>query len=132
VTKESRSLTQLMLDFSAYVVIGIGLVIATIWFMPDESAWKWIGFTGMTLILFGYSVKDYWGFSRRLGFWLVIASLVAAHTLLFIVILSSVKSWKVLWYVALFPPENIVIDTVLARAGYDRLKRLRKREGKSH
>jgi hypothetical protein len=39
------------------------------------------------------------------------------HLSAFVFVLRRVSQWKVLWFVALFPPENIAIDMAVSAIG---------------
>src|SRR5262249_36335356 len=115
--------------FVLYIVIGIAGSVATVWYSvrsdggSSELIGKWVGLAGTTLILFGYAIRSHSHFIARLSFWLVILALLSVHLSVFIVVLGRVEHWKVLWFVLLYPVENIGIDAALSLTGHNGLGR---------
>jgi hypothetical protein len=79
------------------------------------------------MILFGYAIRAHRRFVQRLSFWLVILALLCVHLSVFIVILSKVEHWRVLWFLLAYPVENIAIDGALFLTGHDTFRRSRSR-----
>ena len=124
--KTSRSIRKRIGDLAIYLSVAVGIVMAILWFTPVngnqgeiENIWKWIGLAGTTLVLFGYAVRANWRFACRRSFWFVVTALLTIHLAVFITVLNYSKTWKVLWFVALYPFENTIIDAILARTGHD-------------
>jgi len=120
-------------DFLLYIVVGITVGLSIAWYAwrsdgsGTELIGKWVGLAGETMILFGYAIRAHRRFVRRLSFWLVILALLGVHLSVFIVILSKVEHWKVLWFLLAYPVENIAIDGALFVTVHDTLPSSRSR-----
>lgn len=67
----------------------------------------------MTAILFGYAANSHKAHFGKPKFWRVLAGLLLLHIAVFVAVLRYVEQWKVLWFVLLFPVENIIIDATI-------------------
>ncbi len=106
-------------DIAIYVAIGLLVVIAAFLYQDNfgrdtTPVAKWGGLFGMTAILFGYAAASHKPLFRSPRFWGVLAGLLVIHVSIFVVVLLRATEWKVLWFVILFPIENIIIDFALS------------------
>jgi hypothetical protein len=107
-------------DFAVYSAVGLVFCFGVVWYgfksdaTSGESLGKYLGLIGATSILFGYAIRAHKRFIRRPSFWLVILALLAIHVSVYLVILTRVVHWKVLWFVVGYPFENVAIDAVLS------------------
>lgn len=92
-----RSRSRRVWDFAQYTVIAIGLVAAAGAFGVHQARSggspvlpiKWIGFGGLTAIVFGYGIREHarlWG-ERR--FWVIMSTVLLAHVVLGFLILQK-------------------------------------------
>lgn len=120
-------------DFALYILIGLAIAVGGVWYgyatVGSDRGWvsKWLGLTIITLILFGYTIKEHKRFISRLSFWLVFLALLVVHLSIFTTILLNVGEWKVVWFVLAYPLENFAIDEALALTGHDHLVQDRRR-----
>ena len=111
-------------DYVIYLCAGLVFVLAIMWYAlhggPDlpRSANKWIGLIIETPVLFGYAIFDHRRFHKRSSFWLVILALIVVHISIFLVVLSHLEVWSPLWFVVLFPIENVCIEATLVVTGH--------------
>jgi hypothetical protein len=107
-------------DFVIYIVIGLAVGLGTVWYAfhfkthNTEALVKWIGFSGITAILFGYAIHAHRNFLRSAGFWMVMSLLLAVHLVGFIFVLRRTQRWPLLWFVFIYPIENFAILWVLS------------------
>jgi hypothetical protein len=100
-THHARRVRSRVIDYALYLAITLAFL--TMVFVvqgkwgPDAFI-RWGGLAGFTLILFGYFVGDSRSLVRQPQFWLLIAVLLAVHLALFIVILSHVDEWRLMWF----------------------------------
>lgn len=110
-----------MRDLGVYILIAVALVVLIVIYAAGsrpgsgESAFKWIGFVGNTLVLFGYAVGRHK--LLRKGRWYCWGSLVALltiHLFVWVSILLHVRRWGQLWFVVMYPIEEPIIDRILS------------------
>ena len=116
-----RRLPRRILDFAVYIVIGLGLCAAALWYASNSDEGgadrfaKWGGLAVNTLLLYGYVIKFSRGYLRRRSFWLPLTLLLIAHLGAFAVVLNRVEHWKVLWFIAMYPIEIPIIAAICWR-----------------
>jgi hypothetical protein len=59
---------------------------------------RWLGWTGSTVLLFTFAVRDHRPHWSRLPFWLILGGLFVLHTLLFAAVFRSVSVWRGIWF----------------------------------
>jgi len=87
-----------LLDFFLYTVIAVVVFGSLATFAVHQARTggsatlplKWLGFAGMTAIVFGYAIREHRTLWRSRHFWLVIASLFLAHSIVGIVVLLNI------------------------------------------
>jgi hypothetical protein len=90
-----------VIDYVLYVAITfvfIAMVFAVQGRWGHDAFIRWGGLAGFTLILFGYFVGDSRSLLRERQFWLLTIVLLAAHLGLFIVVLSHIDEWRLMWF----------------------------------
>jgi hypothetical protein len=90
-----------VIDYVLYIAITFAFfamvfVVQSKW--GHDAFIRWGGLAGFTLILFGYFVGDSRSFLHKRQFWLLTALLLAMHLALFMVILSHVDEWRLMWF----------------------------------
>jgi len=110
-------------DLVIYTLIGLGIVAAAVAFatqnpktkLPDA---KWLGLIIFTPVTFGYAIHSSRRKRRsRKSYWGTVAVLLASHIGVYVLVLSHVEHFGMIWYIILNPPESGVIASVLARLG---------------
>jgi hypothetical protein len=110
-------------DIFLYVMIGLLLVAVVSLYAiyqaksggPPGLPLKWLGFGGMTLIVFGYAIRYYkflWASGR---FWTLLSSFWVVHSLVAIGILVRVRAIPLAVYAVL-----TLIEYAILRAYIDR------------
>jgi hypothetical protein len=112
-------MTQLR-DLALYILIALAIGAAAYLYaigvtpsLPVNSVW--IGLCLNTMVVFGFVVKRcrrYWRVQR---FWWTTLGLLLAHLAIYIVSLSRVDHFPLLWYVILNPVEWSVVFPILHR-----------------
>lgn len=80
-------------------IVGLSLFVGFRW--GPEIFLRWGGLTAFTLVLFGLFVGDSEKFLRKRRFWLVTTVLLAGHLAAFIVVLTHVQQWKLMWFMVM-------------------------------
>lgn len=125
-----RIVRRRLRDLGLYVLIALVVGLGLLLYLPhsqtsdEEAITKWGGLAGNTLILFGYTISRHKPLRRIHSFWISLAVLLALHVSIFIFLLLQVAHWKILWFVAMYPIEAPLIDTVVFWAT-DRFPRAR-------
>ncbi len=114
-----------VLDFVAYIAIGIGLVLAMIWSVfAFGGAWmekffRWLLLAATTGFIFGYTLPPFRASMKRITFWTLVALLVLLHAALFLVAFPGVARRNTLWMFGLATPfECTGVIWVLNAAGF--------------
>src|SRR5687768_8264850 len=85
-------------DFSIYILVGLGIAAIVFWFadrgVARDDFGKWSGFSIFSVILLGSVVANHRPSLRRASFWLPLLLLFALHVLGYVLILGSVRHWK--------------------------------------
>ena len=117
-----RSRSARTKDLLLYVAIGIAIV-ALAWVFGVHQArtggspnlpLKWLGFAGMTAVVFGYAIRACgrsWG-KKRL--WVLLGVFFAVHSGLGVWILASVPKAPLLLFAVLTGPEYLLLAGYLA------------------
>jgi len=108
-------------DWLLYVAIAV-LIVVSIWMFAMHQArtggspnlpLKWLGFAGMTAIVFGYAIRasrQLWGKQR---FWLFLGVFFAVHSGLGVFVLLRVSTVPLVVYAVLTAVEYAVLATYL-------------------
>ena len=108
-------------DLVLYVAIAIILVIV-VWIFSIHQArtggspnlpLKWIGFAGMTAIVFGYAIRTcrrLWGNQR---FWLLLSLFLAVHSGVGVFVLATVSAVPLVFYAVLTGLEYVLLTAYL-------------------
>ncbi len=111
-----------MKDLLLYIAIGVLVVIAGMIFAFHQAKTggspnlplKWLGFAGMTAIVFGYGIRS----SRRLWgkqkFWVLLSFFFAVHSSLGTFALTRVQVVPLAFYAILTPIEYVVLTAYLS------------------
>ena len=110
----TRSFRRRVIEYLVYIALSIlvvvGVIVAAGYEGDSKVLAKWGGWLGTTAILFGYAVSSHRADWKKKSFWAVIVTLLVAHVLVWWLALLFAVQWKVMWFVFLFPVENIMID----------------------
>ena len=108
-------------DWLLYVVIAV-LIVISVWMFAVHQArtggspnlpLKWLGFAGMTAIVFGYAIRAgrrSWGRQR---FWLFLSFFFAVHSGLGVLVLERISVVPLLLYAVLTGPEYVLLAAYL-------------------
>ena len=118
-TKSDRS--GRVRDLLLYVAIALSLVGLTFAYAvylfktggSPELPLKWMGFAGMTAVVFGYAIKAcrrLWG---TLKFWALLGLFFAVHSGLGVLVLMNVPTVPLVFYALLTAPEYVVLARCL-------------------
>jgi len=81
-------------DFAAYIVIGLFVGGASLWFAVYDIDVKWFSLASETCLVFGCTI----GMSRRLwrrrAFWPCLVVFMAVHLAIFVIALRQVRQWR--------------------------------------
>jgi hypothetical protein len=108
-------------DFLMYIAIAITIAIAASIFGfhqgktggSSELPLKWMGFAGMTGVVFGYCLRACrreWGVPR---FWLILGIFFTIHTILGIIILLSAQAIPLVTFGVLTGVEYVILGKYL-------------------
>lgn len=108
-------------DFLLYVAIAISIVILAFAYAfhlaktggSQYSTLKWLGFAGITAIVFGNAIRSYrrpWG---RRKFWVLLGLFFAVHCGLGVVLLMRVATAPWVLYAVLTGPEYVLLAAYL-------------------
>src|SRR5690348_9218147 len=59
---------------------------------------QWAGLATFTPLTFWYPIREYKRYWGRLGFWFIVAGLLAVHLLAFIAVLLKYPAWRLFWF----------------------------------
>ncbi len=116
-----QSRTGRIKDWLLYVAIAV-LIVVSIWMFAMHQArsggspnlaLKWLGFAGMTVIVFGYSIRAcrrLWGKQR---FWLFLGAFFVVHSGLGMFVLLRVSTVPLVLYAVLIAIEYAVLAAYL-------------------
>jgi len=105
-------------DFGIYVVIALACAAGLVWYASAsgtdgaDSLGRWGGLAINTILLYGFVVKQSREMWHLYSFWLPFAVLLALHIALFSVILVAFSTWRVLWFLAMYPIELPIIAVI--------------------
>ena len=117
-----RSRSARAKDLLLYVAIGIAIV-ALLWVFAVHQArtggspnlpLKWLGFAGMTGVVFGYAIRACRRSWRKPRFWALLSIFFAVHSGLGVLILMKVQEVPLLLYAVLTGPEYLLFAAYLA------------------
>jgi hypothetical protein len=109
-------------DWLLYVAIAALLVIATWIFAAHQAGTggsarlplKWLGFAGMTGVVFGYAIKAGLRPQARRKFWVLLGLLFAVHCGVGVVVLLRVDVVPLLLYAVLGPIEYLALGACIS------------------
>jgi hypothetical protein len=119
----SRRFLRRGLQLFALALAGV-LVAVVVGFYAENRAnplmpsGRWLGWTGFTVLLSVFVVRDRrqnWG---RLSFWLVLAGLFVVHTALYTMAFQSIAVWPSIWFLPISIAEYPIFLLVLQWLGY--------------
>jgi hypothetical protein len=108
-------------DMLLYVLIGI-LVVASAWVFAVHEAntggspnlpLKWLGFGGMTAVVFGYAIRAGRREWRKRRFWLLLGAFGAVHLGLGVFVVTRAPVVPLLVYAVLTGPEYVLLAAYL-------------------
>lgn len=111
-----------MKDFLLYTAIGLAIVLAAVLFAlhqvkihgsPDLPL-KWMGFAGMSAIVFGYAIRTNRASWRKPRFWRLLAAFSLVHFSLGFAVLSRIAAVPLIVYGALTGMEYLVLSIYIA------------------
>lgn len=97
----SRRIRGRIRDYVLYVAIAFGFLAAV---FAVESKWghevliRWGGLVGFTAVLFGYFVSESRQFFKERQFWTMTALLLVVHLGAFVILLTHVDEWRLMWF----------------------------------
>jgi len=104
-TQRTTHIRSRVRDFVLYIAIGlafVGVLIVVAQMGVSQDVYiRWGGLALNTAILFGYFIADSRQFFRRWQFWALTAVLLSVHLAGFIVVLTHVAEWKLLWFMVI-------------------------------
>jgi hypothetical protein len=104
-TQRTTHIRSRVRDFVLYIAIGlafVGVLIVVAQMGVSQDVYiRWGGLALNTAILFGYFIADSRQFFRRWRFWALTAVLLSVHLAGFIVVLTHVAEWKLLWFMVI-------------------------------
>ena len=112
-----------VLQLVALVLAGVALaMLVGVYAENRDSALmpsgRWLGWTGSTVLLFAFAVRDHrrhWG---RVSFWLILGALFAFHTVLFTAVFRAVTAWRSIWFLPISIIEYLGMLAALRWLGY--------------
>ena len=108
-------------DFLLYVAIAISVVSLAFVFAfhlaktggSQYSTLKWLGFAGITAIVFGNAIRSCRRLWRRRKFWVLLGLFFAVHSGLGVILLMRVVTAPWVLYAVLAGPEYVVLARYL-------------------
>lgn len=104
---ERRYAYSRLKDFILYLtialVIGIVAVAIASTKISDDGFVRWGGLLVNTVVIFGYFISDSRSSLRLPSFWAMVCLLFVAHTSAFSLVLLHVKTWKLIWFLVMYP-----------------------------
>ena len=92
-------------DVGLYIAIGLGVaMVALVIAQSDishEAFIRWGGLIVNTSVLFGYFIAGSRRFFRKLSFWALTTVLLSLHVVVFVLILTHVNQWKLIWFMVM-------------------------------
>jgi hypothetical protein len=87
-----------MLVIAPLVVVFVALSIFFAFSVSDESYIKWGGLAVDTAVVFGLFLKYSQRLLRKRKFWVLTLILLTVHLAVFVLILTHVDEWKLVWF----------------------------------
>ena len=118
---QRRTLSGEVKDLALYALTGILIVIA-LWIFAVHQARtggspnlpvKWLGFAGMTAIVFGYTIRGYRRLWRKQSFWLLLGFVFAVHSTVGVFVLLRLQTVPLVLYAALTAIEYAAVAACL-------------------
>jgi hypothetical protein len=93
-----------VIDYVLYLAITFAFI-AMVFMVQNkwghEAFIRFGGLAGFTSLLFGLFIGDSRSLLRERRFWLLAGLLLTAHLALFILILTHVNEWRLMWFTAM-------------------------------
>ena len=108
-------------EWLLYVAIAI-LIVISVWMFAMHQArtggspnlpLKWIGFAGMSAIVFGYAIRACRRLWDKQRFWLFLGLFFAVHSGLGVLLLTRIPTVPLLVYAVLTGPEYLLLAAYL-------------------
>jgi hypothetical protein len=111
--KRTRNIRNRVKDYLLCSVIvlaflGTGLGVE-IWLGRDAFI-RWGGLAGFTAGLFGYFVNESRQYLRDRPFWQLTAVLLVVHLAAFVILLTHVGEWKLMWFIVMVVEYPVFIN----------------------
>ena len=107
-------------DLIIYIAIGVSLptaMVAWVYLIPERFwphlTYTWYSFILFTVLMGVVLAKLYWHRRNSLKLWLVLALLMAIHTVAYVIVLSHVHQWSAIWYVITMPFECMLFGVII-------------------
>jgi hypothetical protein len=105
-TQRSARVRSRIRDFVLYIAISFAfvamLIVVARTGVSHDVYIRWGGLALNTSILFGYFIADSRQFFLRWQYWILTAVLLSVHLAGFIVVLTHVQEWKLIWFMVMF------------------------------
>jgi hypothetical protein len=108
-------------DFLAYFAIALVIVASALLYGAhqgrtggsSELPLKWLGFAGLTAIVFGYATRT--GLETKAGpkFWVLLAAVFVVRTAIWVLVLAQVEEVPLVVYALAGGPEYMLLLNVL-------------------
>jgi len=83
----------------AFAFLGIVFVVEGNW--GHDAFIRWGGLAGSTSVLFGYFISESRVYFRERRFWILATVLLVLHMAGFIVMLTHIEEWELMWFVGM-------------------------------
>jgi hypothetical protein len=119
---KKRSRLRRTRDFLLYVAIGVGIVGLVGWLgfhqartdQPPGLPLKWLGFAGMTALVFGRTTQSARRWWRTRRFWLLLAALLIVQSCVGVLLLLRVPTAPLILYALLTPLNSVALEACMA------------------
>lgn len=92
------------MDYVLYIGIAfafLGMVFFVEGRWGHDAFIRWGGLAGFSAGLFGFFISDSRAYLRERRFWISTALLFAAHLAAFVILLTHVSEWRLMWFVGM-------------------------------
>lgn len=105
-----RILLYFGLAIASLAILGFVFAITVRTGITISATWGWLVlFTGVLIFTMLKIYRPYW---RRSGFWIALAGALAAHSVIFILLLRAYPEFKPAWYVPIIVAEAVIFGTI--------------------
>jgi hypothetical protein len=108
-------------DWLLYVAIAV-LIVISVWMFAMHQVrtggspnlpLKWLGFAGMTAVVFGYAIRACRRSWSEQKFWVLVGLFFAVHSILGVIVLTKVPTVPLVVYAILTGPEYVLLAAYL-------------------